>query len=178
MRLEIEENFYLRTFSSDDKESLFDLIDSNRKQLGVYLAWPPKTKTSEDTLWFINETIKEAKNHQYTFGIFVDEILVGVCSYNFMNIQNKKTEIGYWLGENFQGHGHMTKTVKALVDYGFNHLKLNRIAIHCATTNKASSAVAKRLGFKLEGIARQNEVVNGNIYDHEIYSLLSSEVNS
>ena len=90
---------------------------------------------------------------------------------------NKATSIGYWLSSKHEGQGLMTKSVKALCNYCFNTLKLNRIEISCATDNIKSQNIPKRLGFKLEGTLRQKEIVNGKYLDHYLFSVLKNKKN-
>jgi len=50
------------------------------------------------------------------------------------------------------------------------------VQIKCAVGNLPSKNVPKRLGFKLEGIERQGELLSGNIFtDLEIFSKLKNE---
>lgn len=89
---------------------------------------------------------------------------------------NKKTEIGYWLSEGFQKQGIVTKAVEKLCEYALNKLDINRVQIKCAVGNVASKNVPIRLGFKLEGIERQGELLSGNVFtDLEIYSKLKHD---
>ena len=62
-----------------------------------------------------------------------------------------------------------------LIDYLFDTIELNRVQINCNVENKRSRAVPERLGFKLEGIHRQVEFLNGKFGDWAIYAILRSE---
>jgi ribosomal-protein-serine acetyltransferase len=94
---------------------------------------------------------------------------------HFINLPNKKAEIGYWIGSKSQGKGLVTNSVKALLNIAFKELDLNRVAIQCAVSNTASANIPKKLGFTLEGVLRSNEVVGENIYDHHVFSILKAE---
>lgn len=63
-----------------------------------------------------------------------------------INWSNKTAYIGYWLGEEFQGNGIMTKVAKTLTDYAFNELNLNKVEIRAAVENEKSRAIPERLG--------------------------------
>ncbi len=54
-----------------------------------------------------------------------------------MNWSNKTAYIGYWLGEEYQGNGIMTKVAKVLANYTYNHLNLNKVEIRVAVEKKA-----------------------------------------
>jgi len=95
-----------------------------------------------------------------------------VVGYNQIDWQNRIGSIGYWLAEAYQGKGLMTTSCKALIDYGFGVLNLNRLVIACATENKPSRAIPKRLGFFHEGATRDAEWLYDHFVDHEIYAKL------
>ena len=50
----------------------------------------------------------------------------------------------------------MTEAVKELTDFGLNQLKFKRIEIRCESTNLKSRTIPEKLGFKLEGILRND----------------------
>ncbi len=70
----------------------------------------------------------------------------------------------------------MTAAVAALVDDGFDRYRLVRVEIRADVENRASRAVAERLGFQLEGVLRQSyRVLDERYSDDAVYSLLASE---
>ncbi|MBK8552679.1 MAG: GNAT family N-acetyltransferase [Ignavibacteria bacterium] len=89
--------------------------------------------------------------------------------------QTKKTEIGYWLSSMHTGKGIMTKSCKALVEYCFNNLNLNKILIRCATGNKASIGIPERLNFQKGRSLRDDTVINGKFEDLILFTLLRKE---
>lgn len=71
----------------------------------------------------------------------------------------------------------MTQSVRCLCRFAFNDLNINRIQIKCATLNFPSKNILKRLGFQLEGIEREGELLSDSTFtDLEIYSLLKSDI--
>jgi ribosomal-protein-serine acetyltransferase len=70
----------------------------------------------------------------------------------------------------------MTRAVKKLCQYAFEDLGINRIQIKCAVGNISSINIPGRLGFTLEGIERDGELLSGNKFtDLEVYSKLKSD---
>ena len=69
----------------------------------------------------------------------------------------------------------MTRSVKAVLHYAFENLKLNKIEIRCGVGNAKSRAIPERLGFKLDGILRDEEWLYDHFHDIAVYSLLASE---
>ena len=69
----------------------------------------------------------------------------------------------------------MTRSCAAIVDHGFNDLKLHRITILCASENRRSRAVPERLRFTQEGTARESEWLYDHFVDLVTYSMLEHE---
>ena len=69
----------------------------------------------------------------------------------------------------------MTKVAKALTDYAFTHLKLNKVEIRAAVENKKSRSIPERLGFVYEGTLRQAEWLYDHYVDHAVYGMLADE---
>ncbi|MDQ0343269.1 RimJ/RimL family protein N-acetyltransferase [Lederbergia wuyishanensis] len=103
--------------------------------------------------------------------------IVGVASFNSINWANKTAYIGYWLVEEYQGNGIMTKVARALTDYAFTELKLNKVEIRAAVENKKSRSIPERLGFVNEGCIRNAEWLYDHYVDHVIYGILADEWN-
>ncbi len=88
---------------------------------------------------------------------------------------NRHTSLGYWLAADAQGRGTMTTTVDALLPHVFYEWELHRVEIHCAPENCRSRGIPERLGFREEGILRENELVGGRYLDSVVYGLLVKE---
>jgi ribosomal-protein-serine acetyltransferase len=93
--------------------------------------------------------------------MFYEDELVGNISFNTINHDLKKVEIGYWLREQFRGKGIVTRSVSKLIDMAFRELNMQKVQISAAVDNAPSRNVCKRLGFNLEGIITCAENLNG-----------------
>jgi ribosomal-protein-serine acetyltransferase len=107
--------------------------------------------------------------------VFSSATLCGSIRVKDIDTCDRKAKIGYFLGREFEGQGIMTASVRIILDHCFNVLQLNRIELHCAVTNTSSMAVARRLGFTLEGVLRQDECLHGVFVDQQVYGLLRAE---
>ena len=65
--------------------------------------------------------------------------------------------------------------VRAVLAHAIKVLQLNRIELQCAAGNRASMALAGRLGFAHEGVLRQAECLNGVFVDLHVYGLLRAD---
>ncbi|MBO0856649.1 MAG: GNAT family N-acetyltransferase [Nocardia sp.] len=77
--------------------------------------------------------------------------------------QTGDAEIGYWLAPVGRGRGLMTRAVRLACDFGFSAtgLGLGRIEWRAHVGNHASAAVARRAGFRYEGLLRRAVVQRG-----------------
>ena len=99
---------------------------------------------------------------------------VGIVGVHEINWPHARTSIGYWINADHEGHGHVTAAVGGLARRLFL-AGIKRIEIRAGTENSRSRALAERLGFTFEGIARSNEQLSDRRVDHAIYSLLSDD---
>ncbi|MEK4651729.1 GNAT family N-acetyltransferase [Niallia sp. FSL W8-0954] len=174
----IDEDLALRMFRLDDAEQFFQLTMKNKAYLKEWLGWLDYTRTVEDTKENIRQRLQEIiemGGYPKSTAILYKGKIAGTIGFNVINRTSKIGEIGYWLGEEYQGKGIMTKACQAIIHYGFTELKLNRIQIAAASENKKSRALPERLGFTEEGIIRQAEWLYDHYVDHVIYGLLREE---
>lgn len=177
--IKITSDIILQQLSINDAADIFNTINTQRDYLGKWLPFVEHTKKQEYTEKFIMEATNAPEDKfEYTFTIRINNTFAGIIGFKDTDRINKKTEMGYWLSENYQGNGIITKAVNKLCDFAFNELDINRIQIKCAVGNIKSKNIPKRLNFIYEGIERDGELLTGGFYtDLEIYSKLKKEVN-
>jgi ribosomal-protein-serine acetyltransferase len=174
----IDGDLFLRMFNLDDAEEFYNLTMSSKDYLKEWLGWLDYTENVEDTTENIKARLKgfsENGGYPKSFAIIYKGKIAGAIGFNEISKANKVGVVGYWLGEQFQGKGIMTKAFKVLIDYGIRELKLNRIEVSVAVENHKSRALPERFGFKKEGIIRQAEWLYDHYVDHVIYGLLAEE---
>ncbi|QDQ02056.1 GNAT family N-acetyltransferase [Lysinibacillus fusiformis] len=176
MQITIDQELSLRTVAVEDAHAVFALTDASREYLREWLPWLDFTKVVADSRAYIESCIAgyEAKSSLSLVIIFRNEI-VGIAGFNAINPSNKIAAIGYWLSKDAQGHGIMTKTVKALMHYAFEELQLNKVEIRAAAGNVKSRAIPERLNFTTEGTIRAAEWLYDHYVDHVVYGMLAKE---
>jgi ribosomal-protein-serine acetyltransferase len=176
MELTIDENIKLELINESHSQAVFEIADANRTYLREWLVWVDEMKS----VAFIENYIKGSAQrnrdgNEFAFVIFKNKKVVGRIGIYKINSINKIGEIGYWIIENQQGYGIVTKCCKGLINFCFNQLKLNRIEIICGTENYKSQIIPKQLGFFKEGIIRQGALVNNTFIDLCLFSLLKTD---
>ena len=172
----IDEDLALKLVTIQDAPRIFELTDESRTYLKQWLPWLDTTKTVQDTESYIKFTLKLfTDNKGLNTAIVYKGEIVGIAGFNDINWSNRTAYIGYWLGEFYQGHGIMTRVAKALTEYAFAELKLNKVEIRAAQGNQKSRSIPERLGYVNEGCIRNAEWLYDQYVDHEVYGMLASE---
>jgi len=172
----VDNEIELRILEEWDAPELFRLIDRHRAYLREWLPWVDYETSVEDSRSFVRRSLQYyLDNEGFTMGIRYQDQLVGVIGYHPVNWPNRKVEIGYWLGADVQGKGIVTRSCRAVVQYAFEKLLLNRVTILCATGNQRSRAIPERLGFREEGTLREAEWLYDHFVDLVVYSMLARE---
>jgi ribosomal-protein-serine acetyltransferase len=175
LRLPVSETCCLRLFEESDADELYTLIDANRAYLSRWMPWAA-AQSLQDTLGFIRITHRQlADNDGFQTAIVCDGTIIGVVGYHAVNWSHRSTSIGYWLGEQHQGKGTMTRAVRLLVDHALRTWDLNRVEVRVAPDNSRSRAIPERLGFREEGTLRQAERVGDRFLDSIVYGVLASD---
>jgi ribosomal-protein-serine acetyltransferase len=175
-RAHVRENVYLQLLEERHASQAFLLVDQDRGYLREWLPWVDATETIDDTLSFIRSSLEQfASGKGFVAGIWSEQKFCGVIGTHKLDLLNRKGEIGYWLGRSFQGQGIMTAACRAVVTHLLGEMDLNRVEIHCARENQKSCAVAVRLGFAEEGLAREAQFLHGHFHDLRRFVMLKKD---
>jgi ribosomal-protein-serine acetyltransferase len=170
----VDENIFLKEIGLDDVKAIFNAIDNEREYLAKWLPFVELTQEMSYTRQYV-ENYLESDKLDLTCAVYFLNQFAGIIGLKDTDTDNKKTEIGYWLSEKFQHKGIMTRACKAMIDYIFDEMKLNRIQIKVAINNSKSQGIPLRLGFASEGIERDGELHNSGFVDLVVFSLLKTE---
>ena len=142
----LNEDTYISILEERHSQELYELIISSRDSIRKWLDFPDKTNSVEDTRSFISRSLHRlANNNGYWAGIWYKGQIAGSIGFLWIDWDAGRTEIGYWLGSDFEGIGLMTNACKAFVDHAFNDLNLRKVEIGAATQNIKSRAIPERL---------------------------------
>lgn len=104
--LQVNEDLLLKRLEPSDARPLFTLVDQDRDYLRRWLPWVDYNQSVKNTEEFIQENTNQYfRNRSFQTGIWFEGNLAGCIGFHHINWPNRSTSIGYWLGEDFQGHG-------------------------------------------------------------------------
>lgn len=174
--LRVDNEIELNLFLPQQAGELFFLLDSNRHYLRTWLPWVDEILSPQQYQSIISMWLDQFRNRiSMNLAIRYRGTLVGSISFNHFDWYNRQTSIGYYIAENAQGKGIVSRAFTAMIQYAFSELGLNRIEVRCGEKNFKSRAIPERLGFTYEGCIRDGENLNGRFHNLYVYSLLARE---
>jgi ribosomal-protein-serine acetyltransferase len=170
--ISLDEVFELRILTEADAATFFAAITKNLSHLDPWLHWSDWLKSEADVKNYLAEYDRRGGFHA---GIWQGDQLAGGIVSRGIDQRSKKTEIGYWLDEDFVGRGLVSRATRKIITYLFQQKGLHRVEIVCAENNSRSRAIPERLGFTLEAIMRESEWNENQFVNQALYSLLEQE---
>ncbi len=117
----------LRLLKEEDAEELSLRVDQNREHLRQWLPWLDGAKSPTDQLKFIQRCSECAvAGTAFHYALLSSGEIVGMVSFNSIEKLNRCATMDYWLAKSQTGRGLMRAAVKALIDWGFQNVELNR----------------------------------------------------
>jgi ribosomal-protein-alanine N-acetyltransferase len=174
------EGLYLRPAVPGDFEAWRLLRSASRSFLTPWEpTWPldDLTKPSFQRR-LLRQDRERAEDESYGFLIFRtrdDALLGGITLGNVRRGVAQCGTLGYWMGEQHAGQGHMAKAVRVLLRHAFLEMRLHRIEAACAPNNERSRRLLEKLGFQREGFARSYLLIDGAWQDHLLFAMLERD---
>jgi [ribosomal protein S5]-alanine N-acetyltransferase len=107
--------------------------------------------------WIAANLDSGAKSKTIVFGMHRkgEGSLVGTIGLREIDVEHSQAELGFWVAVDCWRQGYATEAARAVVNFGFERLGLNRIYAHHMVRNPASGRVLAKIGMKKEGVLRQ-----------------------
>ena len=161
---------------------------SIRDARDVY-AYASDAEVARHVLWTAHKSISESRayiraaRHQYRVGLpatFAIELtkehrVIGTIGFTWVNTDHQSAEVGYSLARAYWNQGLTTEALKAVLDFAFDALALNRVEAMHETDNPASGRVMQKAGMREEGILRERVRNKGQYRDVRLWSILRQD---
>lgn len=167
----------LRRFVIEDADAMYKNWASD-SEVTKFLTWPPHPSV-DVSRGIIEDWLKEYSDEKYYNWAIVlkangDEPIGGI-SVVHMNEDISMVHIGYCLGRAWWRRGIMSEALKAVMDFMFDTVEVNRVESRHDPRNPNSGKVMQKCGMKYEGTLRSADWNNQGICDACYYALLRSE---
>lgn len=143
-----------------DAANLNAAIESSIQELREWMPWAHTLYDLEQQIDSLQKARQAYLQHtDFRLLLFSKESgdLVGSSGIHRFDWDAGKFEIGYWVVTSHSGKGYIREAVSRITQFCIEQFQANRIEIRCDARNNKSAAVAKRLGFKLEGRLRKEQ---------------------
>jgi [ribosomal protein S5]-alanine N-acetyltransferase len=165
----------LRPFNDADASGLFAL-HSNAYVLRYWDAppWSDRAR-AERFIAACRQMADDGTGARLALDRVSDGAFIGWSSLTRWNPDFRSASLGYCLDDAAWGHGYATEAARAVLQWAFDSLHLNRVQAETDTRNGASARVLEKLGFVREGTLREDCVVNGEVSDSWVFGLIRRE---
>ncbi|MCB9614143.1 MAG: GNAT family N-acetyltransferase [Sandaracinus sp.] len=140
--------------------------------------WEPARPTGFYTLAYWERRLaanRDEWDQRLSVRLFLEEgtRLVGSCNFtNAIGGAFQSCMLGYSVDARAQGGGRMHEALSVALPFVMQRLGLHRVQANYQPTNTRSGALLRRLGFRIEGYARDYLYIDGAWRDHVLTSFV------
>ena len=136
---------------------------------------PPTLEKIHQIIDIWEKNFRNQQGIRWGITIIEKNIVIGSCGYKNINKKHRRAEIGYEISGEYRRKGLMSEALNAVIQYGFEVIKLNRVEATVNYDNLPSILLLNKLGFSEEVILREYEFGQDNVIDLKIFSLLQKD---
>lgn len=137
-----------------------------------------KTKSLEEATAFIEKINTSVDNNESIMWAIAlqekPEAMIGTICLWRIDKQHYRSEVGYMLHPGHWHKGLMKEALQAVVDFGFNVMKLHSMEGRINPDNAVSGILLEKAGFIREAYFKEDFYFRGKFIDTAVYSLLAS----
>jgi ribosomal-protein-alanine N-acetyltransferase len=162
----------LRELTLEDAQDIFRIrSDYEVTRYNSGIAYD-RIDQARDLIQAIRSAYVDGAELRWGITLKEDSTVIGMCGFNYWVRHDRRASIGYDLARSYWGQGLMTEAVRAVVEFGFSNMNLNRIEADADGRNPASARVLHKVGFHDEGVQKEQFYENGSFYDLHLFALL------
>jgi RimJ/RimL family protein N-acetyltransferase len=167
------ERIYLRPIERDDGPTILPWINDPvvRRTL---LHRGPLNMIHE------NDYIDRISRSEHDLALLIvrktDDKPIGATGFHGIDFRNRHCQFGILIGDKESwGLGHGTEATRLMVDHAFSTMNLNRVWLHVYEDNERGIRAYTCVGFKKEGVLRQENFRDGRYWDTWVMGILRDE---
>jgi RimJ/RimL family protein N-acetyltransferase len=152
-------------------------LAGDRRIADTTLAIPHPYELDHALAWIGNQRKESARGRAANFAIRLasDSPIIGCAGLRDIDAEHLQAELGFWIGREWWGHGYAREAAAAVIRFGFETIRLNRICAHHMLRNPAAGKVLQHIGMQREGVLRQRVRKWGVYEDVVLYAILRDD---
>ncbi len=163
------------------------LLPITMEDTNLIVNWRNNPKVQQNFVFrtaFTNEMHENWMKSQVVTGNVVQFIIqdnaskrkIGSVYLRDIDKKFRSAEYGIFIGEDeFRGKGFGSESARLIVDYGFKVIKLHRIFLRVFQSNSIAISSYKKVGFEVEGTARDMVYLDGRYHNMVFMSIVNQE---
>lgn len=170
------ERLRLREFTADDWRAVY-AYQNDPRYLEFY-EWEHRPEYDAKALvqMFVGQQHESPRTKfQWAIVLATTNQLIGNVGIRKRSVKTVQADMGYEIDPRLWSNGYATEAAEAVLQFGFEQLRLHRIWAQAIASNANSTHVLEKLGMRQEGHLRENEFFKGRFWDTVIYGILEGE---
>jgi [ribosomal protein S5]-alanine N-acetyltransferase len=164
---------YLRPLEREDAQQCLAWFNHPEITRWLLLYRPINLRAEEE---FIDKALQS--EHDLVLGIAVQttDRLIGGTGLHQIDFKNRNAGFGISIGAKEEwGKGFGTEATRLMVLYAFETLNLHRVWLHVYEYNARGIRTYEKVGFRKEGVLRQDTYREGRYWDTIVMAILREE---
>lgn len=152
------ERLGLRRYRFEDVLVIVQLLSRNREKLLREFPQTARLQNDQEARGLVEEKLDDwAAGKNFCFGIWrnSDEALIGQIQVKNIAWEIPSAELSYFIDVCHQRQGYARESIRAILHCAFQELAFERIFVRILPSNQESLALARKLGFREEGLHRK-----------------------
>lgn len=170
----ITERLILNKITDNDAEDIVEYANNPEVYATTFgIANPYTINDAKEFIEITKNAFEEKSGYFFAVRLKENNKLIGAIDIRPGAFE--KAEIGYAINQKYWGQGYATESLKAVLSFAFNELKLNKISAFHFTNNPASGKVMQKCGMQKEGILKQHIKKEDRFIDCVLYAILKED---
>ncbi len=168
-------NYVLREKRDGDAENFFRYYTDPEVNKFIMCEMPRDVEEARRELHYWRNIFYRNDGIYFAIARKYDDQLIGSIGLSTYNSYHSRIELSYDLAKEYWRQGICNAAIQAIIKYGFEQMKINRIEAFTSTDNIPSKNLLLKCGFTLEGTLRQHRYHRGHYVDAFSFSLLRQD---
>ena len=150
----------------------------NNPEFRKYFREYREINMHQQEIWFEDKVVNDNTTLMFSIKRNEDHELLGCCGFVYINLVHRHADLSIYIGwENsyIDDERYAEESCKLLLDYGFKELCLNKVWTEIYEFDLKKKLLYERIGFKQDGMLRQNYWYDGRWWDSRMLSILTNE---
>jgi len=129
-------------------------------------------------LWFENKVVRDHTTEMFALRERKTNELLGCCGLVYINWLHRHADFSIYIGwqaKYIDDAGYAEESCRLLLRYAFAELNLNKVWTEIYEFDQKKLDLYTKLGFRQDGLLRQNYFYDGRWWDSRMLSLLADE---